>query len=292
MKRGPLLIILLGLAALFVFQTGPAKAQDSGNPYIDALATQAALNTQATLAAYQGQQSAAGSANAAAAAQSQAQAALAAAAQAQAQAAYAAQQATQQAGQQQAALASAQSTADAAALQATAIVQQTRTALEVKITEDAIAADRARATVTQQAVIANQTRVANQNNLAATATSQSNNTMATQAAISLSATQTAIQTDQRTTNDSVHNQQLREGAFTALIFVVIAVACFVISQRLLGALRTRSSADAGGLVFHDAPLPASETIVDNDGAVVSTAIERLVTDDERMRRVLNAIYEN
>lgn len=133
------LTLFIALISLIILQPiGPrsVRAQDSGvpNPYIDALGTQAALNTQATLAAYQQQQGAASAQSAAACTQS-------AAAQAQANAAYAAQQATLQAGQQQAALAAAQSTADAAALQATAIVQQTRTALEISAQQTQAAAN-------------------------------------------------------------------------------------------------------------------------------------------------------
>lgn len=174
---GGLLVLLFTFRPVtprVVAQTGDTTP----NPYIDALGTQAALNTQATLAAYQQQQSAAAAANAAA--------------QAQAQAAYAAQQATWAAGQQQAALAAAQSTADAAALQATAIVQQTRTALEFQATQEAA---RVSLETTQQALRVLATREAI--NAEATRSSveaqrHDNAAIATSVAVSIEATRAAI----------------------------------------------------------------------------------------------------
>lgn len=181
MKRLTSLLMIYAtlLVLLTTFQPiAPRVIAQTGPGYVDALGTQAALNTQATLAAYQQQQVAAAAANAAA--------------QAQAQAAYAAQQATWAAGQQQAALAAAQSTADAAALQATAIVQQTRTAIEFQATQTAA---RVSAESTQQALKVQATREAI--NAEATRSSveaqrHDNAAIATSVAASLDATQTAI----------------------------------------------------------------------------------------------------
>lgn len=229
-----LLIVYAGLLALLLFQPATphrVHAQNATpNPYVDALGTQAALNTQATLAAYQQQQSAAAAANAAA--------------QAQAQAAYAAQQATWAAGQQQAALAAAQSTADAAALQATAIVQQTRTAIELQATHEAA---RVSMETTQQALRVLATREAI--NAEATRSSveaqrHDNAAIATSVAVSIEATRTAIarQTDldRREAEQSLARVSLGNLIVSGVSVVSGLLALVLLGKLSLGLWRSRA----------------------------------------------------
>lgn len=197
------------LLALCVFQ--PATAQGDA-PYIDALSTQVALNTYATLTAAGQQQSAA-------AAQAQAAQAQAAAAAAQAQAAYAAQQATAQAGQQQAAIISAQSTADAAALLATAQVAQTRTAIEIQTTATGQALQ---ARATSAAIEATRTAVAIQ----AAAQRSDNNAIATAVSGSVRATQTALTTQAAV--DAQHLQTDRGLQIALLVGGLCIIICSVV----------------------------------------------------------------
>jgi hypothetical protein len=176
--------LLFACGLLILFQTTPPvfasrggtaprvfvpRAQATSDPYLDALATQSALSAQATQQAFVG-----GGAGSSADAAANAAAARAAAAQAEAWAANQnaiavrqAQQATSDAVKQQ--LAQAQATSDAAALRATAVVQQTRTAMELSAQatrqfNDAVAtrteneAQHNRIQATKQAVFAQATK--------------------------------------------------------------------------------------------------------------------------------------
>ena len=248
---------------LMTFQpAAPRAAAQTGegtpNPYIDALGTQAALNTQATLAAYQQQQSAAAAANAAA--------------QAQAQAAYAAMQATQQAAQQQAALVAAQSTADAAALQATAIVQQTRTAIEFAATQQAatVSAETTRAAVSAQATRAALSAEATR--AAADAQRRDNEAIATSVAMSIQATQTAIEVEQRATGERQADERrvAQAGTLAALIVIGLAglLAVLLIGKFSVGLWRSRALNPRPGPVE---PLPVTPVASEAAASVVDAA---------------------
>jgi hypothetical protein len=255
-KRIVLLMLIYGMtvAGLLLFQSGDARAQSPAstpNPYIDALATQAALNTQATLNAYGQQQ--------------QAAAAAAYAAQAQAQAAYAAQQATLAAGQQQAALAIAQSTADAAALQATAIVQQTRTAIELSAqqTRSAIEAD---ATRTTAALNTQATQIALEAPRAAADSKwRDDEAVATAVVMSIDATRVAIvqrhEADLKRTELDQSAAAIRSIFGTILLIILGGLALLLIGKVFVRVWRSRA------LNPQPAPLPmgtsaASQSIVD------------------------------
>jgi len=255
-KAAAFSIAYLAVMALLVFQPASNRAvyAQSGDatpdPYIDALSTQVALNTQATLAAYQQQQAASDAQAQAAQAQAQAQAALAAAAQAQAAAAAQAQQATIAAGQQQAALISAQSTADAAALLATAQVQQTRTAIEIQTTATAVSAG-VRATATGQALQARSTQAAidatrTMSADQADAQRRDNQAIATSVAMNLRATQTAL--DAQVVSDD-KRRDTESGLQIALLFgglVIIAVGVIVSIWLIIAVARsTRSNITSG-----------------------------------------------
>lgn len=234
-RQRSLIILSIGFLALLFFQ--PARAQDSGPGYIDYLATQAALNTQATLTAYQQQQDA----NAAAA---QASSAQAAAAQAQANAAYAAQQATIVAGQQQAALVSAQSTADAAALLATAQVQQTRTAIELSAQQTQTAAN-VRATATSWAIDVQRTKTAIEaTRVAAEAKLRDDNTVATAVASSVQATQTAVAvqtiTDAQRAEDDRRTQAIGSLVLSVIIILAGVLAILILAKFFRGLWRSRA----------------------------------------------------
>ena len=256
MKRiAPILLIYLTtVVGLMLFQPGGTHAQSTSttpNPYIDALATQAALNTQATLNAYGQQQ--------------QAAAAAAYAAQAQAQAAYAAQQATLAAGQQQAALAIAQSTADAAALQATAIVQQTRTAIELsaQLTRSAIEAD---ATRTAAALNTQATQIALEaTRAAADSKRRDDEAIATAVVMSLDATRVAIVQQHEADLKSAEFDQsvaaIRSIFGTSLLIILGGLALLMIGKVFVRVWRSRA------LNPQPAPLPvatsaASQSVVD------------------------------
>lgn len=297
-KTGALLFAGL-VALLLTFQPAApraARAQDSGTPapsYIDALGTQAALNTQATLAAYQQQQDAAGANN-------NASAAYAAYQQAQAQAAYVAQQATAQAGQQQAALAAAQSTADAAALQATAIVQQTRTALELEVTRQAASVA---AETTRQAVVAEATRAAitaDMTRTSADAQRRDNEAIATSVAGSIEATQVAIEVEQRATGERQADERRVAEAGTLAVTIVIGVGGLVtvllIGKFALGLWRSRALNPQPGPA---APLPvtprassASAAVVDAATGDVSARFAIIEYDDDpaALEKALRSLY--
>ena len=264
MKRfTALTLVYIAVVALLLFQpAAPRAAAQTGegtpNPYIDALGTQAALNTQATLAAYQQQQSAAAAANAAA--------------QAQAQAAYAAMQATQQAAQQQAALVAAQSTADAAALQATAIVQQTRTAIEFAATQQAatVSAETTRAAVSAQATRAALSAEATRS--AADAQRRDNEAIATSVAMSIQATQTAIEVEQRATGERQADERrvAQAGTLAALIVIGLAglLAVLLIGKFSVGLWRSRALNPRPGPVE---PLPVAPVASEAAASVVDAA---------------------
>jgi len=235
-KRVPIVWVIYAalVLGLMVFHSVPSRrawAQDSGtpiatiDPYLGALGAQATANAQATRAAYQSRQSAAQAAQNAAALQAQAAAA-------QAQAQVQAQQATAAADQQHSQLIALQATADAAALQATAIVQQTRTALEVKATQTAVAieSDKQRG-----AVAATRSAVEAQD--------RDNRAVATSVAISLQATQQAIGVKaQSEAAQSESDQQTRETGNRVLIALVSVagvlglVLLWLVFKRLFRAL--------------------------------------------------------
>jgi hypothetical protein len=193
------------------------RAQATSDPYLDALATQSALGAQATQQAFAG--SGAGSSADAAA---NAAAARAAAAQAEAWAANQnaiavrqAQQATSEAVKQQ--LAQAQATSDAAAMRATAIVQQTRTALELS------------AQATRQfndAVATRQSNEAQNNRMQATKQAVYN--QATKQALSAQATQQAVDSEFVASAQTAAEKQKREQVGSWAI-ALIAVALVVIA---------------------------------------------------------------
>jgi len=283
------LVYIAGVALLLFQPAAPSAARAQAgtpNPYIDALGTQAALNTQATLAAYQQQQVAAAAANAAA--------------QAQAQAAYAAQQATAQAGAQQAALASAQSTADAAALQATAIVQQTRTALEFEVTRQAASVA---AETTRQAVVAEATRAAitaDMTRTSADAQRRDHEAIATSVAGSIEATQVAIEAEQRAAGErQADERSLAEAgtlAMTIVIWVGGLLAVLLIGKFALGLWRSRALNPPPGPA---APLPvtprassASAAVVDAATGEVGARFAIIEYDDDpaSLEKVLRSLY--
>ena len=286
------LTLLIALISLLILQPiGPrsARAQDSDvpNPYIDALGTQAALNTQATLAAYQQQQGAASAQSAAAAAQS-------AAAQAQANAAYAAQQATLQAGQQQAALVAAQSTADAAALQATAIVQQTRTALEISAQQTREAAS-VRTTATASALQARSTQVAIEATRAANqARQRDDEAIATSVVISVQATKSALDLQAHTDAEQAATAQRTNAigslVLTSVMIIAGAMGALVIGKFALGLWRSRALNPVPSI----APLAstAAHSVVDaQTGAVTSRlAVIEYNDDPQRLSEWLRSIY--
>ena len=281
--------LVLGLIMFQPLTPRSARAQDSGvpNPYIDALGTQAALNTQATLTAYQQQQGAASAQSAAAAAQS-------AAAQAQAQAAYAAQQATQQAGQQQAALVAAQSTADAAALRATAIVQQTRTALEISAQQTQAAAS-VRATATTMALQAKATQVAIDATRAANAARQRDDeAIATSVVISLNATKTALtaqaRSDQQLTEQIMTRVSVGNTVLMIVFFIAGLLATLVIGKFALGLWRSRALNPVPSIT--PVASTAAHSVVDAQTGVVTSrlAVIEYNDDPQRLSEWLRSIY--
>lgn len=279
-RLAAILIAYSAVVALLLFQPATphlvhAQSNDATpNPYIDALGTQAALNTQATLAAYQQQQAAAAAANAAA--------------QAQAQAVYAAQQATQQAGQQQAALVAAQSTADAAALQATAIVQQTRTAIEFEATRQAVTVA---AETTRQALVIQATRAAlsaESTQSAAAAQRRDNEAVATSVAMSIKATQTAIASDQQIAVERQANDRRVATTGSLIVLIVLStvgcVAILLIGKLALRLWRSRvlnpSSAQAASWPVPPSRSAASESVVDSSTGIVSERLAVIEYDDD------------
>jgi len=281
--------LVLGLIMFQPFTPRSARAQDSGvpNPYIDALGTQVALNTQATLMAYQQQQGAASAQSAAAAAQS-------AAAQAQANAAYAAQQATQQAGQQQAALVAAQSTADAAALQATAIVQQTRTALEISAQQTREAAS-VRTTATASALQVRSTQVAIEATRAANqARQRDDEAIATSVVISVQATKSALDLQAHTDAEQAATAQRTNAigslVLTSVMIIAGAMGALVIGKFALGLWRSRVLNPVPSIT----PLAstAAHSVVDaQTGAVTSRlAVIEYNDDPQRLSEWLRSIY--
>ena len=259
-------LIYLMVIALLVFrpaESHSAYAQDvtTPNPYIDALGTQVALNTQATLSAYQQQQNAAAAANAAA--------------QAQAQAVYAAQQATIAAGQQQAALAAAQSTSDAAALQATAIVQQTRTAIEISAQQTRDASD-ARATATAQALQAKATQAAIEaTRVFADAQRRDNESISTVVAMSIEATKVAIDRQTQIESDRAATTQRTNAIGSVVIGAVIIIAgvlaVILMGKFALGLWRSRA--------LNPAPAPPSITSLSATPSAASNAVVDAATDE-------------
>ncbi len=203
-----------------------AQGQAATLSLIDAYGAQATLNALATQSAYSQQQSAAQAQQVAAAAQAQA-AAL------QAQAYAQAQQATASAQQQQAQIAAAQATADAAALQATAIVQQTRTALELAAQQTREASN-TRATATARALQVQATQAAlEQTRTAAEAQRRDNEAVATSVAISVHATQTALDLQVKAEADQAVTTQ-RTNAIGSLVLTIVMIVAGVLSVLLIG----------------------------------------------------------
>ncbi len=202
---------------------------------VDAYSAQATLNALATQSAYAQQQSAAQAAQSAAAAQA-AQSAAAAQAQAaalQAQAYAQAQQATASAQQQQAQIAAAQATAEAAALQATAIVQQTRTAIEIAAQQTRSALE-VRATQTSAALQAKTTQAAiDATQIAAESQRHDNEAIATSVAISVQATKTALDLQVKAEADQAVIDQ-RTNAIGSLVLTVVIIVAGVLSVLLIG----------------------------------------------------------
>ena len=208
----------------------PVRAQVNStltpNPFVDALGTQAALNVQATQAANQQLQQAAQAQQAASAAQAQA-AAL------QSQAYAAAQQATAIAQQQQAVLIAAQATADAASLQATAIVQQTRTAIEIAAQQTRSAME-SQATQTAVALQAKATQAAIETTQSAIeAKRRDDEAVATSVAISLEATRTAIVTQHETEAALAQNDQ-RTSAIQSSVAAIVSISAGALMVLLAG----------------------------------------------------------
>ena len=260
-KLAAVTLIYLMVIALLVFQpaeSNSAYAQDvtTPNPYIDALGTQAALNTQATwrptsnnktrplpqtpplrrkrkLLTLRNRRRIA-------------------------------------AGQQQAALAAAQSTSDAAALQATAIVQQTRTAIEISAQQTREASD-ARATATAQALQAKATQAAIEaTRVSADAQRRDNESISTVVAMSIEATKVAI--DRQTQIESDRAATVRRtnaiGSLVAHRCVIIIVGLLIVlligkfGSRFVAITRAQSHADAVITSLSATPSAASNAVVD------------------------------
>ena len=208
---GVLYAVIAG--GLLIFQPAAPRSvqgQAATLSLIDAYGAQATLNALATQSAYSQQQSAAQAAQSAAAAQAQA-AAL------QAQAYAQAQQATASAQQQQAQIAAAQATADAAALQATAIVQQTRTAIEIAAQQTRSALEvRATATAAGLAGLKRRRRRLRRLTTANEAQRRDDEAIATSVAISVQATKTALDLQVRAEADQAVTTQ-RTNAIGSLV---------------------------------------------------------------------------
>ncbi len=229
-RRTALLVTsLVMLTGLLIFQPATlhsAQGQAATLSLIDAYGAQATLNALATQSAYSQQQSAAQAQQAAAAAQAQA-AAL------QAQAYAQAQQATASAQQQQAQIAAAQATADAAALQATAIVQQTRTALELAAQQTRSALE-VRSTQTAAVLQANATQAAlDATHAANEAKRRDNEAIATSVAISVQATKSALDLKSRADADQAATTQ-RTNVIGSLVLTIVMVISGVLSVLLIG----------------------------------------------------------
>jgi hypothetical protein len=224
---GVLYVVIAG--GLLIFQPATlhsAQGQAATLSLVDAYGAQATLNALATQSAYSQQQSAAQAQQAAAAAQAQA-AAL------QAQAYAQAQQATASAQQQQAQIAAAQATADAAALQATAIVQQTRTAIEIAAQQTRSALE-VRATQTAAVLQANATQAAiDATHAANEAKRRDDEAVATSVAISVRATQTALDLQSRADADQAATIQ-RTNVAGSLVITIVMIISGMLSVLLLG----------------------------------------------------------
>jgi hypothetical protein len=279
-------VLMLGL---LVIQPIGAHAQSTGgtpNPYIDALATQAALNAQATQTAYQQQQNAA--------------AAAVAAAQAQTQAYAAAQQATITASQQQAVLSAAQATSDAAALQATAIVQQTRTALEISAQQTRTAGD-VRATATAIALQVKATQaVIDQTRTADEAKRRDDVAIATSVAISLDATKQAIDVQTRTDAERAGNdrraQSIGSTVLIALFVITGLLAALIIGKFFRNLWRSRAlnppTAPQPITPITPATSTAAEAVVDAQTGMVSSRLAAIEHNDNPadLDRLLRYLY--
>ena len=260
---GVLYVVIAG--GLLIFQpAAPRRAygQAATLSLIDAYGAQATLNALATQSAYQQQQSAAQAQQAASAAQAQAVAL-------QAQAYAQAQQATASAQQQQAQIAAAQATADAAALQATAIMQQTETAIEIAAQQTRSALE-VRATQTTAALQFRSTQAAIEaTRVAAEAQRRDNDAIATSVAISVHATQTALDLQSRADADQAATTQ-RTNAIGSLVITVVmlvggALMALLLGKFFRGLWRSRA--------LNPAPAPPSITAL---SAAPSTAANSVV----------------
>ena len=229
-RRTALLVTGLGMLTGVLLCQPVASQTVSGQAatlsLVDAYGAQATLNALATQSAYSQQQSAAQAQQVAAAAQAQA-AAL------QAQAYAQAQQATASAQQQQAQIAAAQATADAAALQATAIVQQTRTAIEIAAQQTRSALE-VRATQTAAVLQSRATQAAiDATHTANEAKRRDDEAIATSVAISVQATKSAIDLQLKAEADRAVTAQ-RTNAIGSLVLTIVMIVAGVLSVLLIG----------------------------------------------------------
>ncbi len=266
---GVLCAVLVG--GLLMFQPAAprsAHGQAATLSLIDAYGAQATLNALATQSAYQQQQSAAQ-------AQQAADAALAQAAALQAQAYAQSQQATSSAQQQQAQIAAAQATADAAVWQATAIVQQTRTAIEIAAQQTRSALE-VRATQTTAALQFRATQAAIEaTQVAAEAQRRDNAAIATSVAISVQATQSALDLQVKAEADQAATTQ-RTNVIGSLVIAVVIIIAGVLTLLLLGKFfrglwRSRA--------LNPTPAPPSITALSGAPSAASSSVVDATTGD-------------
>ena len=271
-RRTTLLVIsVVGLAGMLLCQpvaSQTVSGQAATLSLIDAYGAQATLNALATQSAYQQQQSVAQAAQSAAAAQAQA-AAL------QAQAYAQAQQATASAQQQQAQIAAAQTTADAAALQATTIVQQTRTAIELAAQQTRSALE-VRATQTAAVLHANATQAAiDATHAANEAKRRDDEAVATSVAISVRATQTALDLQIKAEADQAATTQ-RTNVIGSLVLTIVMVISGALSVLLIGKFfrglwRSRA--------LNPTPVPPSSTSLSTTPSMAANSVVDAATGD-------------